>query len=208
MAGGWLMLPILICSIVALAIVLERLWSLRESQVLPPDLLSNTRHLMVSDRLTEDYLRALQYSSPLGYIIAAALLKRHKPQDELKSMLEDAGRHIAHQLNQHLNALATVAAVTPLLGLLGTVVGMISVFTTITLVGVGNPGELAGGISQALITTAAGLSVAIPTLMMHRFLRSKVDSLILALEQQASELLDIVMIDARRKFNHSATDSI
>ena len=198
-AGGWLMLPILICSIVAVAIIIERFWSLRTSRVLPKNLVTNARKLVVNAKLTEDHLRSLQEGSPLGRVLAAGLANRMQQREVLKGVVEDVGRHVAHDLERFLNALATIAAVTPLLGLLGTVVGMISVFTTITTVGVGDPGELAGGISQALITTAAGLSVAIPTLMFHRFFRSKVDSLVVDMEQEAIKLVELLHADARRR---------
>ena len=198
-AGGWLMLPILVCSIVALAIIGERFWTLRSSKVLPPNLVNNVRKLVGSSALNEDHLRALQEGSPFGRILAAGLANRNKDRNTLRTVIEDVGRHVAHDLERFLNALGTIAAVTPLLGLLGTVVGMISVFTTITNVGVGDPGELAGGISQALITTASGLSVAIPTMMFHRYFRGKVDALVVDMEQEAIKLVDMLHTDLRRR---------
>ncbi len=195
-AGGWLMLPIVMCSIVAVAIIIERFWMLRSARVLPKNLVSNTRRLVNNTRLTEDHLLALQQGSPLGRILATGLINRRQDRDILKSTIEDIGRHVAHDLERFLNALGTIAAVTPLLGLLGTVVGMISVFTTITNVGVGDPGELAGGISQALITTAGGLSVAIPTLMFHRYFRAKIDGLVIDMEQQAIKLVELLHEEA------------
>ena len=160
-AGGWLMLPIIACSVVALAIVAERLWVLREKRVIPRNLVAQIWQWARDGELNETRIRALQQSSPLGKILAVGLINRHHEREVMKESIEEAGRAVVHDLERFLNPLGTIAAVTPLLGLLGTVIGMIAVFTTITTVGVGNPSELAGGISQALITTASGLSVAI-----------------------------------------------
>ncbi|MEM7208435.1 MAG: MotA/TolQ/ExbB proton channel family protein [Pseudomonadota bacterium] len=198
-AGGWLMLPIVLCSIVALAVIGERFWTLRPSKVLPANLVTNTRRLVNSKTLNDDHIRALQEGSPFGRILAAGLINRSKDRTVLKGIVEDVGRHVAHDLERFLNALGTIAAVTPLLGLLGTVVGMISVFTTITSVGVGDPGELASGISQALITTAAGLSVAIPSMMFHRFFRGRVDALVVEMEQEAIKLVELLHSDSVRR---------
>ncbi len=198
-AGGWLMMPILMCSIVAVAITVERFWTLRTSRVLPHNLIANTRKLVTNTRLTQDHLRSLQEGSPLGGILAAGLANRTQKREVLKDIIEDVGRHVAHDLERYLNALGTIAAVTPLLGLLGTVVGMISVFATITNVGVGDPAELADGISQALITTAGGLSVAIPTLMFYRYFRGKVDGLVVEMEQEAIKLVELLQRDTRKR---------
>jgi len=198
-AGGWLMMPILLCSIVAVAITIERLWTLRAGKVLPKNLIANARRLAANTKLTEDHLRSLQEGSPLGRILAAGLANRSQEREILKSIVEDVGRHVAHDLERFLNALGTIAAVTPLLGLLGTVVGMISVFATITNVGVGDPAELADGISQALITTAGGLSVAIPSLMFYRFFRAKVDGLVVDMEQEAIKLVEMLQIETRKR---------
>lgn len=193
------MLPIVLCSIVALAVIGERFWTLRPSKVLPANLVTNTRRLVNSKTLNDDHIRALQEGSPFGRILAAGLINRSKDRTVLKGIVEDVGRHVAHDLERFLNALGTIAAVTPLLGLLGTVVGMISVFTTITSVGVGDPGELASGISQALITTAAGLSVAIPSMMFHRFFRGRVDALVVEMEQEAIKLVELLHSDSVRR---------
>ncbi len=207
-AGGWLMMPILLCSIVAVAITIERLWTLRASKVLPQNLIANARRLAANTKLTEDHLRSLQEGSPLGRILAAGLANRTQEREILKSIVEDVGRHVAHDLERFLNALGTIAAVTPLLGLLGTVVGMISVFATITNVGVGDPAELADGISQALITTAGGLSVAIPSLMFYRFFRAKVDGLVVDMEQEAIKLVEILQSETRRRSAHKAKSPV
>ncbi len=191
-AGGWLMLPIIACSVIALAIVVERFHSLRENKVLPTNLVADVWRLASTKQLTEEKVREYQQASPLGRVIAAGLLNRHKNRDAMKESIEEVGSQVAHELGRYLNALGTIAAITPLLGLLGTVVGMIKVFTNITTVGVGNPAQLAGGISQALITTASGLMVAIPALIFYRYFRGKVDGLVVGMEKESLKLVDVL----------------
>jgi biopolymer transport protein ExbB len=191
-AGGWLMAPIIACSVVALAIVAERAWSLRRQKVVPPGLVGRVWKQIGKSALTEEQIRAVRDDSPLGRILAVGLLNRDRDRQVMKEAIEESGRAVAHELERFLTALGTIAAITPLLGLLGTVVGMISVFSTITDLGVGNPAELAGGISQALINTAAGLSVAIPSLIFHRHFRSKVDALTVQMEQEAVKLVEVL----------------
>ena len=191
-AGGWLMLPIIVCSVVALAIIVERVWSLQMRRVLPKHLVAQVWRWEKVHKLNGENLRELQASSPLGSILAAGILNRYQSRDVMKESIEDTGRHIVHELERYLNTLGTVAAITPLLGLLGTVIGMIKVFATITTQGVGNPGALAGGISEALLTTAAGMSVAIPTLMFYRYFRGRVRMLVLRMEQEAMTMIEIM----------------
>lgn len=189
-AGGWLMLPIILCSISAAAIILERLWTLKQDRVVPRHLTVEVWQLVKSNQLTQQHVQRIQAESPLGQILAAGLLNRDRNRAELKESIEDTGRHVAHELERYLNPLGTIAAITPLLGLLGTVIGMVKVFAAITTHGVGNPGVLAGGISEALITTAAGLSVAIPALMGYRYLRGRVDGLVVEMEKEAMKLVE------------------
>ncbi len=191
-AGGWLMLPILLCSVIALAIVGERFWSLQEKRITPPNLVAQVWQWHKSGSLDDEHIQALAKSSPLGRILAAGLINRHHPREIMKESIEDVGRQVVHELDRYLNTLGTIAAVTPLLGLLGTVIGMIKVFAAITAHGVGNPGVLAGGISEALITTAAGLSVAIPSLIFYRYFRGKVNALVLKMEEEALKMLDVM----------------
>ena len=191
-AGGWLMLPIIVCSVVALAIIVERIWSLQMRRVLPKHLVAQVWRWEKVHQLNDENLRDLQASSPLGSILAAGILNRYQSRDIMKESIEDTGRHIVHELERYLNTLGTIAAITPLLGLLGTVIGMIKVFATITTQGVGNPGALAGGISEALLTTAAGMSVAIPTLMFFRYFRGRVRMLVLRMEQEAMSMIEIM----------------
>lgn len=191
-AGGWLMAPILACSVLAVAIIAERAWMLRRQRVAPRNLVAKIWKRAREGSLSDDEIRALRKHSPLGRILVVGLLNRQRERHVMKEAIEETGRAEAQELQRFLNALGTIAAITPLLGLLGTVVGMINVFTTITSLGVGNPAELAGGISQALITTASGLSVAIPSLIFYRYFRGKVDELIVVMEQEAIKLVEIL----------------
>ncbi len=191
-AGGWLMWPILACSVLAAAIAAERLWRLRRAKVAPPNLVAQIVHLHRRQRIDADALEALRESSPLGCVLAAGLVNLRHSREVMKEAVEETGRHVVHELERHLNTLGTIAAISPLLGLLGTVVGMIKVFDVITTQGVGNAEVLAGGISEALITTAAGLSVAIPSLILYRYLRGRVDELAVTMEQEAIRLVEIL----------------
>ncbi len=191
-AGGWLMWPILACSVLAVAIAAERLWRLRRAKVAPPNLVAQIVHLHRRQRIDADALEALRESSPLGCVLAAGLVNLRHSREVMKEAVEETGRHVVHELERHLNTLGTIAAISPLLGLLGTVVGMIKVFDVITTQGVGNAEVLAGGISEALITTAAGLSVAIPSLILYRYLRGRVDELAVTMEQEAIRLVEIL----------------
>ena len=186
------MMPIIACSIVALAIVGERFFTLRNGTVLPENLVADVWRLASTRKLNDEKIREIQQGSPLGRVLSAGLINRNQDREAMKASIEEVGGHVAHGLNRNLNALGTIAAITPLLGLLGTVIGMISVFTNITTVGVGNPAQLAGGISQALITTAGGLMVAIPSLMFHRYFRARVDSLVVDMEKESSKLVDVL----------------
>ena len=189
-AGGWLMVPILLCSVIAMAIVAERFWTLQRRRVTPSNLVMQVWQWAKSGKLDDERIRGLRKSSPLGRILAAGLVNRNNSRELMKENIEDVGRHVIHDLDRYLNTLGTIASITPLLGLLGTVIGMIKVFAVITTQGVGDPGILAGGISEALITTAAGLTVAIPTLMFHRYFRGHVDELVVTMEQEALKMVE------------------
>jgi biopolymer transport protein ExbB len=199
-AGGWLMLPILLCSVVALGICVERLITLNAEKISPPHLLARVWTQLKNNELDAIKLRTLRASSPLGEILAAGLGNAHHGRDVMKESIEEAASHVVHSLERYLNPLGTIAAVTPLLGLLGTVVGMIKVFTEIMAQGTGNASVLAGGISEALVTTAAGLSVAIPSLIMHRYFVSRIDGIVIGLEQETIKLVDAL-------HNESADDN-
>ena len=192
-AGGWVMLPIIVGSILAFAIILERLWTLQEKRVLPPNLSKEVWALVKDDSLSRKQIETLNNSSPLGQILAAGINNRHRNREVMKESIEDTGRHVVHELNRYLNSLGTIAAISPLLGLLGTVIGMVNVFAAITTHGVGDPGVLAGGISEALITTAAGLCVAIPSLIGYRYLRGRIDALVVQMEREALTLVESLL---------------
>ncbi|MBE9549670.1 MAG: MotA/TolQ/ExbB proton channel family protein [Proteobacteria bacterium] len=191
-AGGWIMAPIILCSVLALAIILERFWTLRRSKVVPADVQGKVEAWANTDDLDYSHLAALRKASPLGEVLAAALLNRHRSREILKEAVEESGRHVVHELQRFLNTLGTIADITPLLGLLGTVLGMIKVFAAIVTYGVGDANQLAGGISQALVTTAAGLSVAIPSLFFYRYFRGLISEYVVVMEQQAIHLIDAI----------------
>ncbi len=191
-SGGWLMLPIIACSILSLAIVLERFWCLRRRKVMPGYLMKQIWQLHRDGQLGMADLGKLKASSPMGRILAAGLVNRKHSKEVMKESIEEVGRQVVHELERYLNGLGTIAAISPLLGLLGTVFGMIDVFSVIVTAGVGDPAVLAGGISKALITTAAGLSVAIPSLFFHRYFMGAVDNLVLAMEEQALKLVEVI----------------
>ena len=190
-AGGWLMVPIIGCSVIAAAIVLERLWTLQKRRVLPADLTRQVWEWVSRNELNHVHIQELQGGSPLGQILAAGLLNRHRDRQIMKESIEDTGRHVVHELERYLSLLSTIAAVSPLLGLLGTVTGMVKVFAAIGSSGLsGDASALAGGISQALITTVGGLWVAIPCLVAYRYLRDRVDGLVVAMEKEAIALME------------------
>ena len=191
------MFPILLCSIVAIAIVIERFWTLSATRISPKYVVAQVWTWLKNNQLDSTKLRELRLSSPLGQILAAGLLSTKHGRVAMIDSIEQTAAHVVHDMERYLNALGTIAAITPLLGLLGTVVGMIRVFSEIMLQGTGNANALAGGISEALITTAAGLTVAIPTYMSHRYFNRKVDSLVLSLEHESIKLVDAIHSDRR-----------
>ncbi|ROR32653.1 MotA/TolQ/ExbB proton channel family protein [Inmirania thermothiophila] len=198
-SGGWLMIPILACSVIALAIIGERLWALQARRVIPRHLVAQVWHLHRNGQLDAERIAQLRRGSMLGRILAAGLVNMHHDREIMKEAIEDTGRQVVHELERYLNALGTIAAITPLLGLLGTVIGMIQVFNAIVTHGVGNPSVLADGISQALITTAAGLSVAIPSLMFYRYFRGRVDDFVVRMEQEALRMIEVMHGERERE---------
>jgi biopolymer transport protein ExbB len=191
-AGGWFMWPIILCSVLSVAIILERLWALQTNRVVPRDLTQKVFNWIEADQLSDKMLAALDKNSPLGKLLAVSLLNRNKPRVLMIERLEDTGRHVVHDLERFLNTLGTIAAVAPLMGLLGTVAGIIHAFNAITANGLGDPRTLSGGIGEALLTTAAGLSVAIPSLIAYRYLRGKVERLVIDMEKEAMKLVDAI----------------
>jgi len=194
-AGGWIMLPIILCSIAAAGIIAERLWTLRPSRVTPPNLLGQVWKWIKDKKLNNQKLKELRASSPLGEILAAGLANSKHGREIMKECIQEAAGRVIHDLERYLNALGTIAGIAPLLGLLGTVLGMIEIFSSFMGSGMANAGLLASGISKALVTTAAGLMVAIPALFFHRYLQRRVDELVIGMEQEAIRLVEVVQGD-------------
>jgi len=191
-AGGWLMAPIILCSVIALAIIGERFWALRRSNVVPPGVGQQVEDWAARHELDRRHIDQLRSGSALGRVLAAALINRHRSRDLIKEAVEDTGRHVVHELERFLNTLGTIAGISPLLGLLGTVIGMIKVFSAILVHGVGDANQLAGGISEALITTAAGLTVAIPSFFFYRYFKGKINAYVVSMEEQAINLIEAI----------------
>ncbi len=189
-AGGWIMLPLLACSIAMVAICLERFMVLNPRRIMPPGLLESVWDALNRGELDANRIRRLREGSPMGAVLAAGLNNARQGRLVMRESIEQAAGHVVHELEKHLSLLGTIAAVTPLLGLLGTVMGMIRVFSEIMLHGTGNASVLAGGISEALITTATGLAVAIPALALHRYYLRRIDDIVIDMEHEASQLLN------------------
>lgn len=196
-SGGWLMLPIILCSIAVIAISIERYWTLNPDKIAPRNQLGQVWTWIQNNELDSEKLRQMRRGSQLGRILAAGLSNSRHGRDVMKDSIEEAASQVVHEMERFVGALGTIAAIAPLLGLLGTVIGMIKVFTALNLEGAGNTSVLAGGISEALITTAAGLCVAIPAMMAHRFYVRRVDSLVVTMEQEAIKLVDALHSDRR-----------
>ena len=190
-AAGWPIWFIIITSVVALAIIGERFWSLRYSVVAPKDLLATTIREYQARGVTPDLVDRLQQGALIGRIFVAALMNEKSPRDVIKDAVEDAGRAVSLDLERFLNTLGTIATVSTLLGLFGTIVGMIEIFGSQTPAG-GNPAQLAHGISVALYNTLFGIGVAIPAVIFFRHFRNKVDTLVIEMESQAIKLIEIV----------------
>jgi biopolymer transport protein ExbB len=186
------MWPIILCSICAAAIVLERLWTLQRKRVLPAELSEQVWKWLSANQVNDKLITALEQNSPLGKVLAVGLANRHRPREVMIERLQDTGRHVVHELERFLNTLGTIATVSPLLGLLGTVTGIINSFSAISTGGMGDPRVLSAGISEALLATAAGLCVAIPSLFAYRFLRGKVDRIVVQMEKGAMKLVDAI----------------
>ncbi len=191
-SGGWMMLPIILCSIASMAIIGERLWSLQRKRIIPAELVPYIWQLHRDNKLDDTAIRRIKMSSPLGRVLAAGLVNRKHGREIMKTSIEEVGHQVTHELERYLNALGSLATVTPLLGLLGTVGGIIRVFSDIAVGGMGDPAILSAGISEALICTASGLTVAIPSLFFHRYFERVVDDHVVRLEEEALRLVDIM----------------
>lgn len=184
------MWPIIGCSVLSMAIILERFWSLQPRLVIPRDLVATIWQQYKNGGLSQQHIDAVREGSPLGKVLAAGLDSMNQSREIMKERVEDAGRHVVHELEHYLNALGTIATIAPLLGLLGSVTGLMQVFNAVTAHGVGNPQALAGGISEIMIATAAGLAVAIPSVIFYRFFQRRVDELAVVIEQEVLKLID------------------
>ncbi len=191
--GGVLMWPILACSIVALAITIERFWSLRRASIDTRDFMDTMRTVLRQNRFQDAIDVCDETGGPVARIMKAGLLKHNRSKEDIREAIQDAGHLEIPRLERYLSALATVANIAPLLGLLGTVTGMINAFAQIQhKEGLVNPADLAGGINSALVTTAAGLSIAIPTLVAYNYFVSRVENMILEMEISSSELVELL----------------
>lgn len=195
-AAGWPIWPIIIASIVAAAIIGERIWSLRSSKVSPRELLSRVLHDYRRLGINSDMLARLQENSPLGCVLAAGLRNIESSREVMKESIEEAGRVVAHELDRYLTTLGTIASLSPLMGLFGTLIGMIEIFGSNSPTG-SNPAQLAHGISVALYNAAFGILVAIPSMIFYRHFRAKVDALVLEMELQALKLVEVVHGDRK-----------
>jgi biopolymer transport protein ExbB len=191
-AGGWVMWPLILCSVAALAIIGERFWSLQKKYATPPNLVAQAQQWLARKELDRARIELLRDSSPLGRILAAGLINREHDREIIKEAIEDAGRHVVPELERYLRTLGTIGTISPFLGLLGTVLGMIQMFSGIGTHGVGDPSIVASGISQALVATATGLFVAIPSLIFYRYFRGRANDLLLEMEQEAVKLVEIL----------------
>jgi len=202
-AGGWLMIPLVLSSLVALAVIGALFINLKKNKVIPDGLAEKAQQLARSGKMTTSHIQQVRDGSLLGSVLAAGLDNVSQPRHLMKESIEEAGRHAIHKMDKYMTTLGTIAAIAPLLGLLGTVVGMIVVFNEMLKQGgVGNPADLAGGISQALVTTAFGISIAVPALIFHRYFRGKINDYGVEMEKEAVKLLEIVNVpsmNAKRK---------
>ena len=190
-AAGWPIWLLLIASMIALALIIERLLYLRRSRILPPNLLNEVIRVFHNGKVDDTVVDTLEKNSPLGRVLAAGLRNIDAPRDVMKESIEEAGRGTAHELERFLTTLGTIATLAPLMGLFGTVVGMIEIFGAQNATGA-NPAQLAHGISVALYNTGFGLAIAMPALVFYRHFRALVDSFIIDMEQQAVRFVDTV----------------
>ncbi len=198
-AGGWLMIPLVLSSLVAIAVIGALFINLKKKKVLPEGLAEKAQKLARSGKMTPQHIQQVRDGSLLGGVLAAGLDNVGQPRHLMKESIEEAGRHAIHKMDKYMTTLGTIAAIAPLLGLLGTVVGMIVVFNEMLKQGgVGNPADLAGGISQALVTTAFGISIAVPALIFHRYFRGKINDYAVDMEKEAVKLLEIVNIPSAK----------
>lgn len=209
-AGGWVMLPIILCSIISMAIIIERFWTLQRKHIVPKGLVTQVWRWIKEGRLDKKRVEILRNHSPLGRILAAGLVNMHRDREVMKAGIEEVGSQVVHDLERYLSTLGTIAEIAPLLGLLGTVTGIIRMMIAVGTGGLGNPALLSAGLAEALITTAAGLFVAIPALIFYRYFRRLVDSLVVSMEQEALKMIDVLYIEreALKDIKYDATQTV
>lgn len=190
-AAGWPIWPLIFASVIALAIIIERIWSLRENIIAPNNLLSEVQKMITKEGVRKEAIQSLQNHSMLGEIFASALNNYNSSSEIIKEAIEETGRAVNHKLERYLSTLATIATVAPLLGLFGTIIGMVELFSSFTSSG-HDVAVFARGISIALYNTAGGIVVAVPAMIAYRFFRSKIDNLVVEMEQQAIKLVEII----------------
>ncbi|HVL00587.1 MAG TPA: MotA/TolQ/ExbB proton channel family protein [Dongiaceae bacterium] len=203
-AGGWVMYPIILCSVLAMAIIAERLWALQVNRISPRNLTARVWGWISNNQLDSKKVKELRDSSPLGRVLAAGLLNARHGREIMKEAITDTASHEIHEMQRFLNLLGTIANISPLLGLLGTVFGMVDMFHSLMLAGNTDPVLLAGGIAKALYATAGGLVVAIPALFFYRYFNRRVDEIVVLMEQQAIKLVDVMHGDRESDFAQEA----
>lgn len=194
-AGGWMMMPIIASGVISLAICMERCWSLRTSQIMPPNLLAAIWAAIKNKQLDATKIREFKNGSPLGAILMAGVMNAKHGREIMKESIEETAGHVVHELERFLNLLGTIASAAPLLGLLGTVIGMIEMFTQMMASGHNTAEMFSGGVSTALVTTASGLVVAIPSLFFHRYFTRRIDDIVVTMEQESLKLVEIMQGD-------------
>ena len=191
-AAGWPIWPLIFASIIALALIFERMWSLRQSAVAPEGMVERVLAEYRQGDATPELVTKIAMQGPLGRVLAAGLINRHRERTQMKEGIEEVGRHVVFELGRYINVLGTIAAISPLLGLLGTVIGMIRIFGAVTKVGMSDPSIMAGGISEALVATATGLLVAIPAMMFYRYFNRRVEGYVVTMELEALKLVEVL----------------
>ncbi len=195
-AMGIMSFPLIICSFIAIAAIVSLFLTLKKDKVIPDGITETAQKLAKSGKVTRAHVEKIREGSMLGRVLATGLESLNQPRHVMKENIEESGRHVAHQMDRFMIALGTIATIAPLLGLLGTVVGMIEVFSVITAQGVGSPTELAGGIKTALYTTAVGIVIAVISLIFHRYFRGKINDYAIEMEKAAIKLLSAVQTPA------------
>ncbi len=203
-AGGWVMYPLLACSIVGLAISIERFWVLRASRVAPKHLVAQAWAWIRKGEMTRERMRDLRAHSPLGELLVAGYTAHPQGRDAVKDAITDTGRRVIVEMERFMATLGTIAMVSPLLGLLGTVIGMIDMFSAAGQNGMGSPEALASGIAQALITTATGILIAVPTTFVYRLLQRRIDELVCVMEVEAGKMVDALFASSHAADAHKA----